>query len=228
MSSSRRRHAASLDWAPPNPACAGPACRRPGRASRARDARDRGDGQGIRAPPRIARDARTSATRGRCTRTHTPRESSQGRCTGAARRSHERPIITGPERHDVTPQIPPANRHFRPRRRAVRVSAEHPPRARDSRVSRNGHHPGREARRAADDGEPRIRQLLRHVQCAYGDRFAVPSPNGRDVFYQTYTKATPATTVTPYHLDATRATRSARAARRTRGPMRRPRGTTAG
>lgn len=36
----------------------------------------------------------------------------------------------------------------------------------------------------------------------YGDRFAVPSPNGRDVFYQTYTKATPATTVTPYHLDA--------------------------
>ena len=36
----------------------------------------------------------------------------------------------------------------------------------------------------------------------YGDRFAVPSLNGRDVFYQTYTKATPATTVTPYHLDA--------------------------
>lgn len=25
MSSSRRRHAASLDWAPPNPACTGPA-----------------------------------------------------------------------------------------------------------------------------------------------------------------------------------------------------------
>ncbi|KOR17758.1 alkaline phosphatase family protein, partial [Burkholderia cenocepacia] len=36
----------------------------------------------------------------------------------------------------------------------------------------------------------------------YGDRFAVPSPNGRDVFYQAYTKATPAATVTPYHLDA--------------------------
>uniref|UniRef100_UPI00196691F1 phosphocholine-specific phospholipase C n=1 Tax=Burkholderia sp. LMG 13014 TaxID=2709306 RepID=UPI00196691F1 len=36
----------------------------------------------------------------------------------------------------------------------------------------------------------------------YGDRFAVPSPNGRNVFYQTYTKPTPATTVTPYHLDA--------------------------
>lgn len=36
----------------------------------------------------------------------------------------------------------------------------------------------------------------------YGDRFAVPSPNGRNVFYQTYTKPTPAATVTPYHLDA--------------------------
>ncbi|UEP51255.1 phospholipase C, phosphocholine-specific [Burkholderia ambifaria] len=36
----------------------------------------------------------------------------------------------------------------------------------------------------------------------YGDRFAVPSPNGRDVFHQTYTKATPATTIMPYHLDA--------------------------
>ncbi|POM17000.1 Non-hemolytic phospholipase C [Burkholderia cepacia] len=36
----------------------------------------------------------------------------------------------------------------------------------------------------------------------YGDRFAVPSPNGRNVFYQTYTKPTPAAIVTPYHLDA--------------------------
>ncbi|MFC5605809.1 phosphocholine-specific phospholipase C [Variovorax soli] len=35
----------------------------------------------------------------------------------------------------------------------------------------------------------------------FGDRFAVPAPNGKTVFHQTYTKTTPPTTYVPYHLD---------------------------
>ena len=38
----------------------------------------------------------------------------------------------------------------------------------------------------------------------YGDRFAVPAPNGKTVFHQTYTKVTPPATYTPYHLDETK------------------------
>jgi phospholipase C len=37
----------------------------------------------------------------------------------------------------------------------------------------------------------------------YGDRFAAPAANGKNIFYQTYTKTTPATTYAPYHLDET-------------------------
>ncbi|CAN7224278.1 phosphocholine-specific phospholipase C [Variovorax paradoxus] len=35
----------------------------------------------------------------------------------------------------------------------------------------------------------------------YGDRFAVPAPNGKTIFHQTYTKTTPPSTYTPYRLD---------------------------
>ncbi len=35
----------------------------------------------------------------------------------------------------------------------------------------------------------------------YGDRFAVPAPNGKTVFHQTYTRTTPPSTYVPYHLD---------------------------
>ncbi|ACB96665.1 phosphocholine-specific phospholipase C [Beijerinckia indica] len=38
----------------------------------------------------------------------------------------------------------------------------------------------------------------------YGDRFAIPTPNGKNIFYQTYTKTTPPSTFTPYHLDETK------------------------
>ena len=38
----------------------------------------------------------------------------------------------------------------------------------------------------------------------FGDRFAVPTPNGKNVFHQTYTKTTPPSTFVPYHLDATK------------------------
>jgi phospholipase C len=38
----------------------------------------------------------------------------------------------------------------------------------------------------------------------YGDRFAVPAPNGRNVFFQTHANAGRATICTPYHLDETR------------------------
>lgn len=38
----------------------------------------------------------------------------------------------------------------------------------------------------------------------FGDRFAVPAPNGKTIFHQTYTKTTPATTYVPYHLDETK------------------------
>jgi len=38
----------------------------------------------------------------------------------------------------------------------------------------------------------------------FGDRFAVPSPNGKTIFHQTYTKTTPPTTYVPYHLDASK------------------------
>ncbi|MBO9512473.1 MAG: phospholipase C, phosphocholine-specific [Variovorax sp.] len=35
----------------------------------------------------------------------------------------------------------------------------------------------------------------------FGDRFAVPTANGKNVFYQSYTKVTPPATYVPYHLD---------------------------
>ncbi|WGT62810.1 phosphocholine-specific phospholipase C [Variovorax paradoxus] len=35
----------------------------------------------------------------------------------------------------------------------------------------------------------------------YGDRFAVPAPNGKTIFHQTYTKTTPPSTYTPYRLE---------------------------
>jgi len=35
----------------------------------------------------------------------------------------------------------------------------------------------------------------------FGDRFAVPAPNGKTILHQTYTLTTPPTTYTPYHLD---------------------------
>ncbi|MBF0825962.1 phospholipase C, phosphocholine-specific, partial [Enterococcus faecalis] len=35
----------------------------------------------------------------------------------------------------------------------------------------------------------------------FGDRFPIPTPNGRNVFYQTYSKTTPASTYVPYRLD---------------------------
>ncbi len=35
----------------------------------------------------------------------------------------------------------------------------------------------------------------------YGDRMAVPAPNVKNVFYQSYTKTTPPSTFGPYHLD---------------------------
>ncbi|MDQ0572328.1 phospholipase C [Variovorax paradoxus] len=35
----------------------------------------------------------------------------------------------------------------------------------------------------------------------YGDRFAVPAPNGKTIFHQTYTKTSPPGTYTPYRLD---------------------------
>jgi len=38
----------------------------------------------------------------------------------------------------------------------------------------------------------------------YGDRFVLPAPNGQNIFYQTYTKTTPVSTYTPYHLDETK------------------------
>ena len=38
----------------------------------------------------------------------------------------------------------------------------------------------------------------------FGDRFAVPTPNGKNVFHQTYTKTTPPSTYVPYHLDETK------------------------
>ncbi|BEP63523.1 phospholipase C, phosphocholine-specific [Variovorax sp. V213] len=38
----------------------------------------------------------------------------------------------------------------------------------------------------------------------YGDRFAVPAPNGKTIFHQTYTKTTPPSTYTPYRLDETK------------------------
>ena len=38
----------------------------------------------------------------------------------------------------------------------------------------------------------------------YGDRLAVPTPNGKNVFYQSYTKSTPPSTYAPYRLDASK------------------------
>ncbi|MGK6308338.1 phosphocholine-specific phospholipase C [Variovorax sp. DT-64] len=38
----------------------------------------------------------------------------------------------------------------------------------------------------------------------FGDRFAIPTPNGKNAFYQTYTKTTPASTFVPYHLDGSK------------------------
>ncbi|MDM0034862.1 phospholipase C, phosphocholine-specific [Variovorax sp. J22P271] len=38
----------------------------------------------------------------------------------------------------------------------------------------------------------------------YGDRMAVPAPNGKNVFYQSYTKTTPPSTYVPYRLDASK------------------------
>ena len=35
----------------------------------------------------------------------------------------------------------------------------------------------------------------------FGDRFAVPTPNGANVFYQSYSKSTPASTYVPFRLD---------------------------
>ncbi|MDQ0587659.1 phosphocholine-specific phospholipase C [Variovorax paradoxus] len=35
----------------------------------------------------------------------------------------------------------------------------------------------------------------------YGDRFAVPAPNGKTIFHQTYTKTAPPSSYTPYRLD---------------------------
>jgi phospholipase C len=35
----------------------------------------------------------------------------------------------------------------------------------------------------------------------YGDRFAIPAPNGKTIFHQTYTKTSPPSTYVPYRLD---------------------------
>ncbi|WP_447778113.1 phosphocholine-specific phospholipase C [Variovorax boronicumulans] len=38
----------------------------------------------------------------------------------------------------------------------------------------------------------------------YGDRFVAPAPNGYNIMYQTFTKATPVGTYIPFHLDETK------------------------